>query len=107
MKINIPNMLVISLALILLTEPGQAAKKDSKMDLKKLSSLKIPENLGNLDEVWIPKDAYGVQVPTRNVKESPESRSEGQKLVSPKIVLHIRDAHCIYEAQMHIAQLIE
>ena len=107
MKLNTLKVIFVSLALFHLTQPLQAEEKNSKMDLKKLTSLKIPENLGSLDEVWIPKDAYGIQVPTRGEKEGAEPRSEGQKPISPKIVLHIRDAHCIYEAQMHIAQLIE
>jgi hypothetical protein len=107
MKLNILKVIFISLALFHLTQPLHAEEKNSRMDIKKLTSLKIPENLGSLDEVWIPKDTYGIQVPTRGEREGAEPRPEDQKPISPKIVLHIRDAHCIYEAQMHIAQLIE
>lgn len=84
------------------------AEKVSKINLKKLSSLKIPENLGNLDEVWIPNSSYGLQVPTKgNTGGNPSNTEEASKPISPKIIIHVRDAHSIYEAQKNIAQLIE
>jgi hypothetical protein len=91
---------------ILFLTPVWAAKKKATMDIKKLASLKIPNHLGSVDEIWIPTTQGGLQVPLTSQKAEKNEKSP-EAAVSPQIVLHIRDAHCIYEAQMHIAQIIE
>lgn len=88
---------------------SEAAKKSIRLDAEKFSKLQIPETYGLIDEIWLPTQTGGLQVPSKEIKEasSKEAGTVEKSKISPKLVIHIRDAHCIYEAQMNIAKIVE
>lgn len=55
--------------------------------LVKVEDIKIPEEYGNIKEAW-----------------SPSVLVEGAK---NKIIIYIQDAHCVYEAQMNIKNILD
>ncbi len=86
---------------------SEAAKKPGRLDAEKLSKLTIPESYGNIDEIWLPTLTGGSEALTNSKDKQDSSKSSSKSSVSPKLVIHIRDAHCIYEAQMNIAKILE
>lgn len=50
----------------------------------------VPENAGTINELWVPA-----------------GMSTKEALSSSKLLIHIRDAHCNYEAQGNIAKIID
>lgn len=80
-------------------KPKEGAKKPKeptkpkivRTDLMHPSELKIPAEFGSVKEYWPHTGA-----PERQSTRAPE-----------KIIIHIQDAHCNYEAQMNLAKMLE
>ncbi|MDP3980592.1 MAG: hypothetical protein Q8Q33_04160 [Chlamydiota bacterium] len=83
-------------------EEDDKSVQKSILDLSSLTSLQIESQYGHIDEIWIPSADFYQQ------KSSTASNKDQIKApVSPKIVVHIRDAHLAYDAQINIAYLLK